>query len=240
MTTVYPPFPDHVRRRPRAPRRRWLALLVALTAAASPMLPSLWTVRRVRIEGAGSMPAAERANLELLVGTPLALVDPAWVRDRMELWPGATSVEVRRELDGTLSLRQRKCPAAGSVRVGRGWHAVCPDGSLGGRLQGPLPPVLEGLPAAPAELRSALAAADRVRSSGLGEVSRLRAVLPGEVEAWVGTSGPPARLLLATAGSPSESGLRDWLGDRPLPPGAFADVSRDDRVVVALEGEGGT
>lgn len=240
MTVVRPPFPDHVRRRPRPPRRRWIVLLAGLAAAAAPVLPSLWTVRTVRIEGAGSVSAAERANLDLLVGTPLVLVDPAWVRDRMELWPGATSVEVRRELDGTLVLRQSACAPAASVRVGRGWHGVCPDGTLGGRLQGPVLPVLEGLPPAPAELRGALAAADRVRSAGLGEVLRLRAVLPGELEAWVGTAGRPSRLLLATAGSPSESGLRRWLGGRPLPPGAFADVSRDDRVVVALHGEAGT
>ncbi len=241
MKAYRPPFPDHIRRRPHPARRGRAGLLLCLAAVAGLLLlPSLWTVRRVRVQGGAGMPAAERANLELLRGTAMILVDPSWVRDRMEMWPGATSVEVRRELDGTLVLRQVACRPAGSLRTGRGWHAVCADGGPGGRLRAPLPPILEGLSPEAGALRRALAAAERVRSSGFGPVRRVRAVLPGELEVWVGRAGRPARLLLATTGSPAEAALQARLGGGELPPGAFADLSRDDRMVVALAGEGGT
>jgi hypothetical protein len=238
MSTIRPPFPDHVRRPVRRVHATWRLLALGVVVAAGTILPTVWTVRAVEVDSSRQLPDAARKNLELLVGEPVILVSPGWIRDRMGAWPGVSSVEVRRDLDGTLVLREKVCSPAGSIAGGSGWHAVCPDGWIGERLDGPVQPVLEGLTPEPAVLHRALIAAGRLRLAGIGTPVRLRAVLPGELEVWLGEGEASARVLLAVSGSPAEKQLSSLLGGSPMPPGSFADVSGEDRVVLDLGDEG--
>lgn len=234
MSTIRPPFPDHVRRPARRARANWGLLALGVVVAAGAILPTVWTVRAVEVNSSGELPAAAKKNLELMVGEPVILVSPGWIRDRMGAWPGVSAIEVRRDLDGTLVLKEKLCSPAGSIAGGSGWHAVCPDGRIGERLDGPVQPVLEGLTPEPAVLRRALVAAGRLRLAGIGTPVRLRAVLPGELEVWLGEAEASARILLAVAGSPAEKRLSSLLGGKPMPPGSFADVTGENRVVLDL------
>ncbi len=234
MSTIRPPFPDHVRRPARRVRATWRLLTLGLILAVGTMLPTIWKVRAVEVDASRKLPAAAQKNLELLVGEPVILVNPGWIRDRMGAWPGVSAVEVRRDLDGTLVLRERVCSPAGSIAGGSGWHAVCSDGQIGERLSGPLQPVLEGLAPEPEVLHRALIAAGRLRLAGIGTPVRLRAVLPGELEVWLGEGAAPARIFLAVAGSLAEKQLSSLLGGSRMPPGSFADVSGETRVVLDL------
>ena len=222
-----PPFPEHLRRsavaRGRYPRRTWPA--VALVAAAA--VAALWRVREVRLVGGEVLPPAARAEVAALVGRPLLLVDPDAVRSRLERYSGVARVGVRWGMDGTVAVTVERARAAGSIRVGRGWHGVTAAGRPCGRLERPRPPVLEGAATAAAR-REALAAAARVTRLGLGRVTAVCRLLPGVVAAYL-EGGGEVRL----ADEPTRS--ERWLGRRGA--GAVAgaelvDLTRDDRIVV--------
>ena len=113
------------------------------------VLVPLWRVRAVDVSGCAGLPAAVRSSIEELEGRPALMVSPQWVRRQLEVWPEVAAVEVRLELP--------KHPEGlrvtlGSPRIGddrSGWHAVTESGAVGGRLDGPIFPVLEDIPVGP-------------------------------------------------------------------------------------------
>jgi len=232
MMPSRPPFPESVRRpRTRSRRRGGAAAAVALSALVLTLLLPRWTVRAVRFPG--DAPPALRAGLTALEGLPLLWLDLGWVRHQVEAWPGMKDVEIRRGLDGTVDVRWDRCTVAGSVRTGAGWHGLCEDGTAGPRLVRPIAPVLDPPRGDVATVRRVLEAGHRLERLGFGPVTRLRLVLPGEIEAWVAVEGASVRVLAALEGSPFETAACRIAVSRPGV--AFLDVTAPDRVVVGPE-----
>ncbi len=236
MMPSRPPFPESVRR-PRTRRRRSGAVVPAVLVllVLTTLLPR-WTVRSVRLPG--NTPATLQRNLTSLEGFPLLWLDLGWIRHQVEAWPGMKDVEIRRGLDGTVDVRWDVCTVAGSVRTGVGWHGLCEDGTAGPRLDEPVAPVIEPPRGDVATVRRVLEAGDRLERLGLGPVTRLRIVLPGEIEAWTESGSRTVRVLAALEGSPSETAARRIVSPRPGV--TFLDVAAPDRVVVGPEKEVGS
>ena len=236
MGTLRPPFPESVRRtRPRRRRRPALPGVLLLLLAVLLLLPR-WSVRSVQM--GGSPPAALGANLASLKGEPLFWLDLDWVRRQVESWPGLESVEVRRELDGTLRVRWTQCHVAGTLRTGSGWHALCTSGTPGPRLAEPVVPIVEAPTGDAVTLHAILGAVRRLEERGAGRVERVRLVLPGEIEAWSTVDGRTVRVLATVTGSASEKVLPRFLASNRK--ATFLDLTLDDRLVVGSEGRVGS
>jgi len=225
-----PPFPAGLRRpRPRRARLwvRWLPL--ALPAVLP--LALLWRVGTVQIQGCPGLPASACRSLHDLVGTPVVLLHLDRIRDDVQAWPGVALVEVRFEAPGTLSVTAHPAEAAGSVRVGRGWRAVCADGQVGAALTAPQPPVLAGFGADRGKLASALVVGRRLaRQTGL-VVRRLRRILPDDLEVVLADSGGESYTIhVVPGGSRAERAWCELL--RTGGAGAWADLRGDFRMVV--------
>jgi hypothetical protein len=167
-------------------RRRGYALLTVVPV----MLLALprWQVSEVLVEGCPKLPSASVHSLHELVGQPTMGLDLKAVRDRVEIWPGVGEVEVELELPGTVHVRAAAAVSRGSLRVGRNWHGVAADGSLTGRLDLALPPVLAGF------------ADDLERSKGLAVASRLEKMTGGYVVEIHRVTPSDYRLQLQQAG----------------------------------------
>lgn len=184
---------------------RWLSLGLA---AVLP-LTLLWRVQSVEIEACPELPASASTSLKQLVGTPIVLLDLGRVRDNIQAWPGVAAVEVRLEVPGTVQISVRPAEVAGSIRVGRGWRAVCSDGCIGGSLSVRRPPVLAGFGADPRELAGALDVGHRLTEETGLVVQQLRRILPGDLEAVLtgGDDGTLHVVHVKPAGSRAE---RAW------------------------------
>jgi hypothetical protein len=173
-------LPD--RFRPREPRRRSRrqVLLPILLGVAGLSLVPLWTVGTVEVTGADVVPGTVAESLAGLVGHSVVLLDLEWLRMVAATWPDAGDVRVRLELPGTLVVAIVPQPAAGSVRVGRGWHAVSADGRMAGAVAAPVPPVLGSL-ARPADRRRALQVARRLAEASGAGVDGVELVTPADL-----------------------------------------------------------
>jgi hypothetical protein len=158
-------------------RRRGYALLTVVPI----MLLALprWQVTEVLIEGCPKLPAASVHSLHELVGQPALGLDLGAVRDRVEIWPGVGEVEVELELPGTVHVRAAAAVSQGSVRVGRSWHGVAANGSLTGRIDFALPPVLAGFTGDLGRSKG-LAVASRLEEATGGQVREIRRVTPSD------------------------------------------------------------
>jgi hypothetical protein len=158
-------------------RRRGYALLTVVPV----MLLALprWQVTEVLIEGCPKVPAASIHSLHELVGQPAMGLDLGAIRDRVEIWPGVGEVEVELELPGTVHVRAAAAVSRGSVRVGRSWHGVAADGSLTGRVDIALPPVLAGFTGDLGRSKG-LAVASRLEEATGGQVREIRRVTPSD------------------------------------------------------------
>ena len=231
MRAPRPPFPESVRRsRPRRRRHRTAPGALLALLAVLLLLPR-WTVRSVRIDG--SPPPALGASLASLKGEPLFWLDLGWVRRQVGSWPGLESVEVRRELDGTLRIRWTECRVAGTLRTGAGWHALCASGTPGPRLEEPVAPVVEAPTGDTVTLHAILGAVHRLEKHGAGRVERVRLVLPGEIEAWSTAGGRTVRVLATVTGAASERTLPRLLAS--CRGATFLDLTLDDRLIVGPE-----
>ncbi|NOZ95420.1 MAG: hypothetical protein GXP47_11895 [Acidobacteria bacterium] len=223
-------------RRHRRVRRRVLAALAMGALAAVFLLR--WRVESVAVSACRGLPQAALVSLRSLSGTPIVLLSLDGVRRLAEVWPGVDSVEARLELPGRLVVAVHPSPVAGSFATGRGWHAVGPDGTPGGRLEGPAPPVLEQFPTQANRLREGLVIAQRLAAETGRQVRVVRRILPGDLEVRLagreaGLDGPV--LHVRPAGSRAEAWWTARLR-RGQTPGRWADLRRDDRAVVGGQG----
>ncbi len=223
-------------RRHRRVRRRVLASLAMAALAAAFLLR--WRVESVAVSPCPGVPQAAMVSLRSLSGTPIVLLSLDGVRRLAEVWPGVASVEARLELPGRLVVTVHPSPVAGSFATGRGWHAVGPDGTPGGRLDGPVPPVLEQFPTRSIRLREGLVIAQRLAAETGRQVRLVRRILPGDLEVHLtgrdaGSPGPV--LHVRPAGSRAESWWTARLR-RGQAPGRWADLRQDDRAVVGGRG----
>lgn len=229
-------LPDSLR--PHAPRkssRRPLLLVVLLPAVVS--LVPLWRVQAVDVSGCSNLPEVVTASIEELAGRPTLAVSPQWVRHQLEVWPEVASVEVRLELPNTLRVAARRTVPHGSIAVGRGWHSVTEAGAIGGRLDRPFLPVLEGAGCRPEELRRALGVARRIERSTGGRVESVRVVTADAYRVLV---RPPDHdgVVNIQVGPEPTVGERYWTsrvaaGHSPAP---WVDLRWDDRVVMGGAG----
>lgn len=225
-------LPD--RFRPNVPRKssRGPLLAIALVPMTVALFP-MWRVQAVDVSGCAGMPAVVRTSLEELAGRPILMVSPERVRHQLEAWPEVAGVEVRLELPGTLRVSAERTVPCGSVGVGRGWHAVTESGGVGGRLDGPLPPVFEGVACRPQEIRRALAVTRRIEKMTGGRVESTRVVTPATYEVRLRPS-KGARTLVMQVGPAATLGEMYWsarvaAGDTSAD---WVDLRWDDRIVL--------
>lgn len=204
-----------------------LALLPAL------LLPlGWWRVEQVVLEPCRAVPPSVQAGLSDLRGvSPLAL-DLRWVQRQVDAWPGVASVSVAFELPSTLRVQARPARPAGSIRLGRGWHAVAATGEPGERLEAPVWPVLEGFACVKESLRAGLEVGLRLQEASRLPTRRVRLVIPNDHEAVLGPLGePPVTVRVASEATTSE---REWCeavraGARPA---EWTDLRQPNRLVI--------
>ena len=225
-------LPDRLR--PHAPRRasRSPLLAIALVPMALVLVP-MWRVQAVDVSGCADVPAVVRTSIKELEGRPTVMVSPQWVRRQLEVWPEVATVEVRLELPSTLKVSAERTFPHGSVAIGRGWYAVTELGAVGGRLDGPVFPVMEDISCRAQEMRRALAVSRRIAEATGGQVESIRLVTPTAYEVRV---RPPQekRLVILHVGPYATDAERYWAarvaaGDAPAD---WADLRWDDRVVL--------
>lgn len=210
--------------------------MVALLPATLALTP-WWRVQAVDLSGCVDLPVEVTDELQQLVGRPALAVSPQRVRRQLELWPEVSAVEVRLDLPGTLCVTARKTEAAGSVPVGRRWHAVTPAGELAGAVNRPIEPVLDGVRCRPDDIRRALSVARRLAVSTGARVKAVRQVTPSDFEVRLRVDGR-SELPIVHVGPEATAGERYWCdriarGDAPS---EWADLRWEDRVVVGGAG----
>lgn len=222
------------RLRPNAQRRRSRRslVLVALLPATLALTP-WWRVQAIDLGGCAELPPEVTASLQQLVGRPALTVSPQRVRRQLEQWPEVATVEVRLELPGTLRVAATRKEAHGSIAAGKGWHAVTSDGELAGVLDQRIEPVLDGVRCRPAELRRAIAVAERCAGATGGRVEAVREITPSDFELKLWPAGDEPPVVLHLRPEPT-AGERYWLeriarGEARAP---WADLRWDDRVVL--------
>ncbi len=241
MRRLAPPFPNRLRIVPsRNGSRRRLLLLAAglIVAMLLAMLPS-WRVQSVTAALGTGVPAAATRSLVSLRGTPVLLLNLRWVRRIVEVWPAAGAVEVQLQMPGKLLVHATPAGIAGSVRIGRSWHAVTPRGGPGVVLRAPVPPVLTGFEPKPVALRSALSVADRVARETGGRVLSVTSILPDDLEVHVVTAGRGAGPLVLHVAHEPAAGEVKWtrmIREGKVSGTGWADLRFDDRVVVGDAG----
>lgn len=225
-------LPD--RFRPHAPRRasRRPLLALALAPMALALLP-LWRVQAVDVSGCADVPAVVRDSLEDLEGRPAVTVSPQWVRRQLEMWPEVATVEVRLELPSTLKVSAKRTVPHGSAAIGRGWYAITELGAVGGRLDGPIFPVIEDISCSPLEMRRALAVSRRIQEATGGQVESVRLVTPSAYEVRL-RPAHEERQVIMHVGPDATDAERYWAarvaaGDAPA---NWVDLRWDDRVVL--------
>lgn len=222
------------RLRPNAQRRRSRrSLLLLALLPATLALTSWWRVQAVDLGGCADLPPEVTASLMQLVGRPALTVSPQWIRRQLEQWPEVAAVEVRLELPGTLRVAATRREAHGSLSAGKRWHAVTSSGELAGVLDHKLEPVLEDVRCRPAELRQALAVAERCAEATGGRVETVREITPSDFELRLRPAGAEQPVVLHLSPEPTK-GERYWLeriarGEARSP---WADLRWDDRVVL--------
>jgi hypothetical protein len=210
-------------------RRRGYALLTVVPV----MLLALprWQVSEVRVEGCPKLPAASIHSLYELVGQPALGLDLEAVRDRVEIWPGVGEVEVELELPGTVHVRAAAAVSRGSLRVGRNWHGVAADGSLTGRLDIALPPVLDGF-TGDLECSEGLAVARRLEETTGYQVKGIRRVTPSDYSLQLQPpgAGPDIVIHVLPQGTTAEKAWCAAVADGSMTR-TWADLRWMDRIV---------
>lgn len=114
-----------------------LVVVLAVVAVAVVYQTSLFGVREVRVVGASLVSADQvRAAAAIRLGSPLARVDLAQVRDRVEKLPPVAGVGVSRDWPYTLVVRVEERTAAAVVPQGREYVVVDDEGVVFRRLAG--------------------------------------------------------------------------------------------------------
>jgi len=227
-------FPGWLRpikaRRTRRTGRRVVTGVVLFALLVTGLLA--WRVRSVTVSAYPEFPRAAIRSLRSLEGTPVVLLSFRRVRELAEVWPGVASMEARLQLSGRLVVTVQPARVAGSVAVGRGWRAVGPDGTLGARLNGPVPPVLERFSPEADRLREGLIVAQRLATETGRKVLGVRRVLPDDLE--VHLAGPGARGAVVHVSPPGSRAESWWTARlrRGEPTGSWADLTRDDRATL--------
>jgi hypothetical protein len=233
MTRLPPPIPDRLRPRPTRRRRKLVGVLLMPLL----LLPlAFWRVRTVEIVPCPGLPESCCSSLRQLEGTWPCALPMGWIRSRVENWPGVAGVQIRLDLPTTLQIIARGAPVAGSVQVGSGWHGVGSDGRLGRRLDGPHLPVIEGFAHHQGDLRRALAAARRLREATGWTPSRVRRVLPGDLEITLRLpieDSVTATVHVAPDGSRAERAWCERALQSPRSVPRWADLRSDDLMVEA-------
>lgn len=233
MNRLPPPIPERLRPRPTRRRRKFVGVLL-MPLLLLPLF--LWRVRTVEITACPGLPESCSSSLRQLEGTWPCALPMGWIRSRVETWPGVAGVRIRLDLPATLQIIARGAPVAGSVRVGSGWHGVGSDGRLGRRLDGPHLPVIEGFAHHHGDLRRALAAARRLREATGLTPSRVRRILPGDIEIRLRPAleeGVAATVHVSPNGSRAERAWCERALGNPESVPRWADLRSDDLIVEA-------
>jgi cell division septal protein FtsQ len=238
-------FPERLRPQRqvrRRTRRRLPILLLLLPVLVLPLF--WWEVQRVEVAPCPGLPEVVRQGLHELVGTSPLTLDLQWVRHQVEVWPGVASVQVKLELPGTLHVTARPQEIAGSLAIGRRWHAVVETGDIGTVLDKPQAPLLQGSGRRPAALRQGLQIAARISDATGYRVEQIRLVMPGDTEVTLvsGEFSDSAERLRLTHSNPvvirvnTEASVAEqvWCekvrdGWQPAP---WTDLRMDNRMVV--------
>ncbi len=229
-------LPDRLRPRAQRKRSRKPLLLLVVLPLALFVVP-MWRVQAVDVSGCSGLPPELMVSLDDLVGRPTLAVSPQWVRHQLEAWPAVSAVEVRLELPGTLHISAAHVTAHGSVPVGTGWHAVTALGTLGGKLNAPIEPVLAVTPGSPTDVRRALAVARRIADQSGGHVRGVRPITPADYEVDLVPPGTDRPVVMRVRPEATRA-ERQWcrgLTRRESSPG-WVDLRWDDRVVIGGAG----
>lgn len=210
--------------------RRGFALLtvVPVILLAFPQ----WQVQHVQVDGCPKLPATAVNSLHELVGQPAFGLDVKAVRDAVEVWPGVGEVSVELELPGTVHVQAESTPIHGSVRVGRSWHGVGPDGRLAGLVEIAAPPILKGFDGETERSRG-LAATRRLDEASGGRVMEIRRVTPADYRVQLTADGRDGMLVIHVnpQGSVAESAWCSAVAQgSPMQP--WADLRWPDRMVI--------
>ena len=232
MTADAPRFlPEYLR--PQTPGRRSRRGLVLLSVVPFMLLAvPMWRVEHVQIDACPKLPQSAVASLQELVGQPAIGLDVGAIKERIQIWPGVGEVRVDFLLPDTIVVRAETAPTQGSLRVGSSWHGVGADGSLTGRLEGAVTPVLEGF-SADADRRRGLEAARRIEDVAGVRVAMVQRVTPGDYRLQLNAidGRAPVVLHIRPQGSAAEqSWCAAFASGKIVQP--WADLRWSDRIVI--------
>ncbi len=236
MTSLPPPVPDRIRYRAvrSRPRRRSASWILSIALTATVLLVPSWTVRRVEIQSGTAVPESVIRGVHTLHGTSVFALDLHWIRTALSRWPGVASAEVRLEPSGVLRIRCTDAPVVASLAIGRGWHGVLPNGSLGPQLQAPNEIAIVDVANDPAVLRQALRAVARVRPHLHAHSLRVTSALPGtfRIEALSATGACAVTLELAARPTAAERAWLELVASDRLHGARWFDLRGEHRLVV--------
>ncbi|HEX8864065.1 MAG TPA: FtsQ-type POTRA domain-containing protein [Lentzea sp.] len=215
--------PEYRARRRVILRRRLVALLtlfsiVGLTYGV--FFTPLLGVRAVDVHGAVVLTDDEvRRAAAIEPGSPLVRLDLAGIRERVAAVPRIASIEVERQLPGTVRLLITERVPVGSVKLSDGFHLVDSTGKDYAVLPGAAPGVPDLVLAAPSST-------DPATRAVVGVLNELPEKLRPEVVAVAATSGADVKVTLT--------------GNRTVKWGSADDTPRKAAVLLVLLSRPGT
>ena len=224
-------LPDSLR--PKSVGRRSRRGLVLLSVVPFMLLAlPMWRVETIRVNACAKVPHSAVASLQELVGQPAIGLDVDAIKERIQIWPGVGEVRVDFVLPSTIEVHAETASTLGSMRVGNGWHGVGADGSLTGRLQIPVQPVLEGF-STMSDRRRGLEAVRRVEEAASVEISKARHITPSDFQLHfsVGDGHEDVVIHVRPEGASGElSWCAAFAAGRVAQP--WADLRWSDRIVI--------
>lgn len=218
-----PKSPEYRARRRVILRRRLVAVLTLLSIVGLSycvFFTPLLGVRDVPVHGAVVLTEDEVRNAAAIEpGSPLVRLDLRGIRERVAAIPRVASVEVERELPGTVRLLITERVPIGSVKLPDGFHLVDATGKDYATLPTAAPGVPELVLAAPSP-------ADPATRAVVGVVNELPEKLRPEVLQVSATSGADVKLTLT--------------GNRVVKWGSADDTQRKGAVLLVLLSRHGT
>ncbi|MFS8103019.1 FtsQ-type POTRA domain-containing protein [Lentzea alba] len=198
-------------------RRRLVAVLTLLSVVGltySVFFTPLLGVRNVDVHGAVVLTDDEvRTAAAIAPGSPLVRLDLRGIRERVAAVPRVATIEVERQLPGTVRLLITERVPVGSVKLPDGYHLIDSTGKDYATLPTAAPGVPELVLAAPSS-------ADPATRAVVGVVNELPEKLRPEVLQVSATSGADVKLTLT--------------GDRVVKWGSSDDTPRKGAVLVVL------
>ncbi|MFI6101590.1 cell division protein FtsQ/DivIB [Lentzea sp. NPDC051213] len=231
-----PKSPEYRARRRVILRRRLVALLTLLSVIAltySVFFTPLLGVRHVDVHGSVVLTEDEvRSAAAIELGSPLVRLDLRGIRERVAAVPRIATIEVERQLPGTVRLLIAERVPVGSVKLPDGFHLVDATGKDYAVLPAAAPGVPELVLATPSS-------ADPATRAVVGVVNELPEKLRPDVLQVSATSGADVKLTLtgnrvvkwgSSEDTPRKGAVLMVLLTRP---GLYFDVSSPDLATVS-------